>query len=86
MQPHSITTLSDWPNLKVLTHAYVNQIEFSDKKVSGLQVATGVNFTVKGKSCVVSAKTEVILSTGTTLSPQIQELPGIASLDLLKIA
>jgi hypothetical protein len=37
----------------------LNQINFSDKKVNGLLVATGVNFAVKGKSYVVSAKPEV---------------------------
>lgn len=47
-------------------------------------VADGVKFRTKGKSYIVKAKKEIILSAGTFGSPQILELSGIGSPRILK--
>ncbi|KAI9679252.1 MAG: hypothetical protein M1817_005271 [Caeruleum heppii] len=81
------------PNLKVLTKALVNNIVFDDrgngkgKRTEGSRrdiVATGANFTSAGRSYVVKAKREVILSAGVVQSPQLLELSGIGSKRLLE--
>lgn len=75
------------PNLKVVTNALVNNVVFQHR-IAGYGnsplVATGLNFTSKGKSCVVKARREVVLSAGVVQSPQLLELSGIGSAALLK--
>ena len=68
-------------NLHVLTGALVTKIDFDSSKET--LVATGLTFTVNGKKHKVSAKREVILSTGAFQSPQLLELSGIGSPALL---
>jgi choline dehydrogenase len=68
-------------NLSVLTGAHVNRILFSE---SSEPVAIGVSFSVAGKDYVVSASTEIILAAGSFQSPQILELSGIGSKELLQ--
>ena len=63
------------PNLHVLTGALVTKIDFAHPKRP--LVATGVAFTIDGKSYNASAKREVILSAGAFQSPQLLELSGI---------
>jgi choline dehydrogenase len=69
------------PNLAVLTEAQVNKIVLS--KSSGSVKATGVNFTSKGTTYKVKARKEVILCAGAFQSPQILELSGIGSKEIL---
>ena len=47
-------------------------------------VADGVKFSIKGKSYIVKARKEIILSAGAFGSPQILELSGIGSPKILK--
>ncbi|PWN48648.1 alcohol oxidase [Violaceomyces palustris] len=71
-------------NLKVITGALASKIELgSDRDANGELKATGVSFDVEGQSYTVKARKEVILSAGTIKSPQILELSGIGSSDVL---
>ena len=72
------------PNFHVITQAVVNKIEFSDQKTNGNLVATGLNFTVDGKTYVAKAGKEVIVAGGTMNSPQILELSGIGQKTVLE--
>ena len=73
------------PNLKILTAALVTKIIFAPVPEDGTSlVATGLSFTARGKNYVVNAKKEVIISAGTFQSPQLLELSGIGSRDLLE--
>ena len=67
-------------NLKVLTSALVNKIVLEGK------TATGVEFVHNGRTEVVKASREVILSGGAISSPQILELSGIGDPEVLKAA
>ena len=74
---------ADRPNLRVVTEALVEKIvlEKSNERV----VASGVNFTPKdGQSFTIRAAREVILSAGVFKSPQLLELSGIGSTELLR--
>lgn len=71
------------PNLHVLTEALVEKVVFDRKSRSKKLIATGVKFYSNSKSFVVKAKKEVILSGGAFGSPQILELSGIGSKELL---
>ena len=74
------------PNLKVITNALVNHVVFQPRKAgygSKQLIATGLNFTSGGKSYVVKARREVVLSAGVVQSPQLLELSGIGSAALL---
>ncbi|RDX42202.1 alcohol oxidase [Lentinus brumalis] len=68
-------------NLVLLTNALVSRIVFE----TGSQPlrATGVEFLKDDKKYVVSVKKEVILSAGALQSPQILELSGIGSKEIL---
>ncbi|KAK7424599.1 hypothetical protein QQZ08_008609 [Neonectria magnoliae] len=68
-------------NLHILTRATVNEIVLQD--VQGQLVATGVRFACQGRQHVVSVSREVILSAGSVKSPQILELSGIGSREVL---
>lgn len=74
-------------NLKVITNALVNHVVFQSQSKGTYKdplVAKGLNFTTNGKSCVVKARREVILSAGVVQSPQLLELSGIGSAALLQ--
>lgn len=66
------------PNLEVMTHAQAERVLFSGKR------ATGVQFLRKGVASKVSARREVILSSGAIGSPQLLQLSGIGPAALLQ--
>lgn len=67
------------PNLKVITHALVENVVIENDK------ATGVNFkTGRSASQKAVAKKEVILSAGAYQSPQLLMLSGVGDADYLK--
>ncbi|KAI1440622.1 putative GMC oxidoreductase [Annulohypoxylon stygium] len=73
------------PNLRVVTEALVEKILFSQKP-SGINKsrATGVTFVAKdGQTRQVTATREVILAAGAVKTPQLLELSGIGSKDVL---
>ena len=66
-------------NLKIITKAHTSRINFDGTR------ATGVNYVgSNGKEQIVSAKREVILSSGSIGSPQILMLSGIGEAQQLK--
>ncbi|KAL7904076.1 hypothetical protein GGI35DRAFT_490775 [Trichoderma velutinum] len=71
-------------NLVVLTGAHVNRILFEGNGES--VAASGVEFDVSGRVYVVKADKEIVLSAGTIQSPQILELSGVGSANILKRA
>ncbi|KAJ9264202.1 CAZyme family AA3 [Paecilomyces variotii] len=71
-------------NLKVLTNANVDEILFeADKRIDGDLVATGIKFTIDGRTRKAHCTREIILSAGSVGSPQILELSGIGNPDIL---
>ena len=68
----------DRPNLTVITHALAEKVILENGR------ATGVRYKVKGKSQIVSANREVILSGGAFGSPQLMLLSGIGAKDKLE--
>jgi choline dehydrogenase len=79
-----LKSAADRPNLKVFTSALVNRVLFD---TSGkIPVATGVRFNIDDSIYTIDAKREVILSAGSYGSPQILELSGIGSEDVLSAA
>ena len=64
-------------NLTVQTHSLVTKVIFSGKR------ATGVEYIRDGERQVVLARKEVILSGGAVNSPQLLQLSGIGSAELL---
>ncbi len=64
-------------NLTVITKAHTNRILFEDNR------AVGIEYLKKGKLHQVKANSEVILSAGAIGSPQILQLSGIGSKELL---
>ncbi|WP_025660633.1 GMC family oxidoreductase [Rhizobium sp. IBUN] len=64
-------------NLRVLTGAETERLEFDGKAVSG------VRFRLNGRSCIARASREVILSAGSINSPKILELSGVGRPDVL---
>lgn len=75
-----LAPVKDRPNLHVIKHAYVRKIEFkADKKT-----VKSVDFVYKGVSRMKAIpRKEVIVSAGTTLTPQILQLSGIGPKKLL---
>jgi choline dehydrogenase-like flavoprotein len=71
-------------NLSLMTNALVSKVEL--EKVDGKVKTTGVKFIVDGATHTVKAKKEVIVCGGTINSPQILELSGIGSSDVLQKA
>jgi choline dehydrogenase len=65
------------PNLRVLTGAETERLEFDGKRV------TGVRFRLNGRPSIARAEGEVILSAGAIHSPKILELSGIGNPQLL---
>ena len=74
--------VADRQNFHLLTDALVEKI-ILDKSESAV-MASGVQFTYNGRSEVRKARNEVILCAGVFQSPQILELSGIGSPQLLK--
>ncbi|RDB15490.1 Glucose oxidase [Hypsizygus marmoreus] len=73
---------ADRPNLSVLVNANANKLVFDEKSTDGL-LATGAEFEYEGKVHVAHAKKDVIVSAGTLKTPQILELSGIGSKEVL---
>lgn len=71
-------------NLDVLTNALVSKVNFDTS--CGELWASGVTFTSNGQTYTVNATKEVILSGGTVNTPQLLELSGIGSKDVLNKA
>ncbi|KAI3322688.1 GMC oxidoreductase [Xylariaceae sp. AK1471] len=69
------------PNLVVLTEALVKEVVLS--KVDDKWTATGVRFECAGRELTASALREVILSAGSVQSPQLLELSGVGSPEIL---
>ena len=65
-------------NLKIVTKAHVQKINFEGKK------ATGVSYYQKEKVITVKANREVILSAGSIGSPHILQVSGIGDSEKLK--
>ncbi|KAH7078872.1 hypothetical protein BKA63DRAFT_252912 [Paraphoma chrysanthemicola] len=72
------------PNLSLLTHALVSKIVL--EKIDGQAKATGVQFIFDGSTHTVKVNKEVIVCGGSINSPQILELSGIGSPDVLQKA
>jgi len=66
------------PNLRVVTHAQATRVVISEGR------ATGVEFVRGGERLVAQAAREVILAGGVINSPQLLQLSGIGSGDLLR--
>jgi choline dehydrogenase len=61
----------DRPNLTVLTHAYVNRVTLEGNR------ATGVEILYRGKTQVIRATSEVVLSLGAIHTPKVLMYSGI---------
>ncbi|MFF0923039.1 GMC family oxidoreductase [Rhizobium leguminosarum] len=68
------------PNLRVLTGAETERLEFDGRMV------TGVRFRLNGQNHLARAGREVILSAGAINSPKILELSGVGRPDVLSAA
>ena len=73
----------DRPNLTVLTGAVVKAITW-EKREGQLPRASGAQFEVSGREYTVTASRDVILSCGAIKSPQVLELSGVGSRELLQ--
>ncbi|KAI2601841.1 hypothetical protein GGR54DRAFT_580288 [Hypoxylon sp. NC1633] len=71
-------------NLTIWTQTSVDKVLFNKPLDQGEPVATGIQFTKDGKTEVVQARKEVIISAGTINSPRILELSGIGDAALLQ--
>jgi choline dehydrogenase len=69
------------PNVEVRTHAHATQIVFEGKRAVGVRYAKGGR---GGAPVEVRARKEVILSGGAYNSPQLLQLSGVGSPDLLR--
>ncbi|MEM9634612.1 MAG: GMC family oxidoreductase N-terminal domain-containing protein [Pseudomonadota bacterium] len=68
------------PNLKVVTQAHVERIEFDNGRASGLKLD------VAGEPAKLNVEGELILAAGAIGSPQLLELSGIGNPEVLKKA
>lgn len=75
-----LTPILDRDNLDVITDAHVCRILLENKK------ATGVEYTYKKKTRLISANKEIILSSGTIKSPHLLQLSGIGDKEELAAA
>ncbi|MGZ0188256.1 MAG: GMC family oxidoreductase [Alphaproteobacteria bacterium] len=64
-------------NLKIVTHAYAQEILFEGSR------ATGVAYTINGVPQTAMAGQEVILAAGAVQSPQLLELSGVGDPEIL---
>lgn len=74
-----LTPVRDRKNLYVITSTRANKILFEGKRAVGVQITLSNNETAE-----VRATKEVILSTGTMVSPQLLMLSGIGPKEHLK--
>jgi choline dehydrogenase-like flavoprotein len=74
----------DRPNLHLITAAHVEKVVFTKDSTHCDAVASGVQFLHQGISTFVKASKEVLLSSGVFGSPQVLELSGIGSRELLE--
>ena len=65
-------------NLKIITNAYVQKINFENKK------ATSVKYIIKDKIFEANANKEIILSAGSIGSPHLLQISGIGEVNKLK--
>lgn len=72
--------LKERSNLTVISEALVEKVEIENG------AATGVHFSVKGKSHFVKAHKETVLAAGSTGSPQLLELSGVGQREVLQNA
>jgi len=70
------------PNLTVLTQAMVSKITFARR--GGQIFASGVEFSSSGSNYHVKADNEVLLCCGSIQSPQVLELSGVGSKEILE--
>ncbi len=75
-----IKPAKDRPNLAILTGVLVERVTLLNK------IATGVEFSIKGKTQISNAKKEVILCAGSIGSPQLLQLSGIGPKHVLNEA
>lgn len=75
---------ADRSNLTVLTNALVSKVEL--ETTGGDAKATGIQFIVDGTTHTAKVKKEVIVCGGSVNSPQILELSGIGSPEVLSKA
>ena len=73
-----LNPIKNRPNLKIVTNAHVQKINFEGKK------AEGVSYYKKDKLNTVKANREVILSAGSIGSPQILQVSGVGDAKKLK--
>ncbi|MDC0472415.1 GMC family oxidoreductase N-terminal domain-containing protein [Pelagibacteraceae bacterium] len=73
-----LNPIKNRPNLKIVTNAHVQKINFEGKK------AEGVSYYKKHKLNTVKANREVILSAGSIGSPQILQVSGVGDAKKLK--
>jgi choline dehydrogenase len=66
------------PNLSVITRALVTRVGFAGARTSGVEYSRG------GKTYVVRARREVVLSAGAINTPQLLQLSGIGDPVLLR--
>ena len=71
-------------NLHLLTEAFVQEVILEEE--DGQWVAKGVRFIHGGEEYTVSTEGEVIICAGSVQSPQLLELSGIGSPEVLKAA
>lgn len=76
---------ADRPNLSLLTKALVSKIMFEKDGPEGVK-ATGVSFLLNDTAYTVKANKEVIVCGGVINSPQLLELSGIGSAEILSKA
>lgn len=77
---------ADRPNLHLITEAMVEKIVFEEVQIGGSDVsfsAAGISYKKGGHRVTVKARKEVILAAGVFQTPQILELSGIGSSQLL---
>jgi choline dehydrogenase len=68
-------------NIDVRTHAHATEIVFDGRRAIGMRYTKGGK---RGVACEVRARKEVILSGGAYNSPQLLQLSGVGSAELLR--
>ncbi|KAI0319838.1 alcohol oxidase [Amylostereum chailletii] len=77
------TPIAGRPNLKVVTGALVNKIQWRETTSGSVPVASGVEYTVDGSTYTAKVNKEVILAAGSLKTPQVLELSGVGNRTLL---
>ena len=71
------------PNLLLLTNAIAERILF-EKNGNDEMVASGVQYFLEGRTCTAKTRGQILICAGAFQSPQILELSGIGSKDVLQ--